>query len=109
MDHHPGQLSGGQQQRVAVARALVSHPSILMGDEPTGNLDARTTREVIDLFRELNEESGITVILVTHDQDIARSARRIIVLRDGRVVADRPDFERALVALHMDEPLEAEP
>jgi len=100
LDHHPSQLSGGQQQRVAVARALVNEPSILMGDEPTGNLDSRTSREVIALFRELNEGQGITVILVTHDQDVARNARRTVVLRDGRIVADTSDFSQALAALH---------
>jgi putative ABC transport system ATP-binding protein len=100
LDHHPSQLSGGQQQRVAIARALVNEPAILMGDEPTGNLDSRTSREVIGLFRELNESQGITVILVTHDQDVARNARRTIVLRDGRVVADTTDFVEALAALH---------
>lgn len=88
MDHHPGQLSGGQQQRVAVARALVNRPSILMADEPTGNLDSRTSREVIQLFRQLNEESGITLILVTHDPEIAGNARRNIILRDGLVIQD---------------------
>jgi ABC-type lipoprotein export system ATPase subunit len=100
LDHHPSQLSGGQQQRVAVARALVNEPAILMGDEPTGNLDTRTSREVIALFRELNENQGITVILVTHDQDVAKNARRTIVLRDGRIVADTTDFSQALTALH---------
>lgn len=100
LDHHPGQLSGGQQQRVAIARALVNHPSILMCDEPTGNLDTRTSKEVIQLFRELNEQSGITVILVTHDQDVARSARRIIVLRDGQIEMDTTDFSQAVHVLH---------
>jgi ABC-type lipoprotein export system ATPase subunit len=100
MDHQPSQLSGGQQQRVAIARALVNEPAILMGDEPTGNLDSRTSREVIGLFRQLNGEQGITVILVTHDQDVARNARRTVVLRDGRIVADTADFAQALRALH---------
>jgi ABC-type lipoprotein export system ATPase subunit len=100
MDHHPTQLSGGQQQRVAIARALVNEPSILMGDEPTGNLDSKTSREVIGLFRELNEKQGITVILVTHDQDVARNARRTVVLRDGSIVADTSDFAQAITALH---------
>jgi ABC-type lipoprotein export system ATPase subunit len=106
LNHHPGQLSGGQQQRVAVARALVNNPSILMCDEPTGNLDSRTSREVIDLFRRLNEQSGITLILVTHDQEIACNARRVIVLRDGRVVADTSDVSAALAALHSPQPLQ---
>lgn len=88
LGHHSGQLSGGQQQRVAIARALVNRPDILMGDEPTGNLDSKTSREVIDLFRRLNEEEGLTVILVTHDQDVAKNARRTITLRDGEVVGD---------------------
>jgi putative ABC transport system ATP-binding protein len=100
LDHHPGQLSGGQQQRVAIARALANNPSILMCDEPTGNLDTRTSKEVIQLFRTLNEEAGITVILVTHDQDVARNARRVIVLRDGEVVEDTTEFTRAMHALH---------
>jgi ABC-type lipoprotein export system ATPase subunit len=100
LDHHPGQLSGGQQQRVAIARALVNDPAILMADEPTGNLDTRTSRDVIGLVRELNEENGITVILVTHDQAIAANARRTIVLRDGRVECDTTKFAEALQALH---------
>jgi ABC-type lipoprotein export system ATPase subunit len=103
LHHHPSQLSGGQQQRVAIARALVNAPSILMADEPTGNLDSRTSREVIDLFRRLNEEQNITVILVTHDQNVARNAKRTIVLRDGRVVEDTTDFERAICTLHGDD------
>lgn len=100
MDHHPGQLSGGQQQRVAIARALVNRPSILMCDEPTGNLDTRTSHDVMNLFGQLNKEESITVILVTHDQDVARNARRVIVLRDGLVVADTHDHAQAMQILH---------
>jgi len=100
LDHHPGQLSGGQQQRVAIARALVNNPSILMCDEPTGNLDTQTSKEVIQLFRNLNEENGITLILVTHDQAVAHTARRIVVLRDGEVVEDTTKFTQAMQALH---------
>ncbi len=106
LDHHTSQLSGGQQQRVAIARALVNRPSILMADEPTGNLDTRTSREVIDLFRKLNEEQGITVILVTHDPDVSRGAHRTIVMRDGRIIDDTPDYEQALQSLHTYEPIE---
>jgi ABC-type lipoprotein export system ATPase subunit len=100
LDHHPGQLSGGQQQRVAIARALVNDPAILMADEPTGNLDSKTSRDVIRLVRDLNEQAGITVILVTHDQDVAANARRTVVLRDGRIVCDTTQFAQALEALH---------
>jgi putative ABC transport system ATP-binding protein len=100
LDHHPSQLSGGQQQRVAIARALINGPSILMGDEPTGNLDSHTSKDVMNLLRELNSKSGLTVILVTHDQDVARHARRTVVLRDGQIVADTTDFSVALQALH---------
>ena len=99
LDHHPGQLSGGQQQRVAIARALATSPSILMGDEPTGNLDSRTSREVIEMFRKLNEERNLTVILVTHDVSVARHARRNIVLRDGKIIADTTDHDAAALAL----------
>lgn len=99
LDHQPSQLSGGQQQRVAIARALINEPAILMADEPTGNLDSKTSREVIALFRELNESSGITVVLVTHDPQIAKNAKRIIVLSDGQIVCDTPDFRQALQAL----------
>lgn len=109
LDHHPGQLSGGQQQRVAIARALATRPNILMGDEPTGNLDTRTSREVIELFRKLNEEQKITVILVTHDQNIARNARRNIVLRDGSILCDTTDHEFAASAIKREaEKLKAE-
>jgi putative ABC transport system ATP-binding protein len=99
LDHHPGQLSGGQQQRVAIARALATEPSILMGDEPTGNLDSRTSREVIDLFRQLNENKSLTVILVTHDLAVAKNARRNIVLRDGKIITDTRDHDLAATAL----------
>jgi putative ABC transport system ATP-binding protein len=88
MGHHPSQLSGGQQQRVAVARALANEPRILMADEPTGNLDSKTSGEVIGLFQRLNDENGITLILVTHDPEIARNAKRTIRLRDGVVIED---------------------
>lgn len=103
LDHYSSQLSGGQQQRVAIARALATSPSILMGDEPTGNLDSKTSREVIALFRELNETQNLTVILVTHDPAVAKNARRKIVLRDGEVVADTPDIDIAMRALHRED------
>lgn len=99
LDHHPGQLSGGQQQRVAIARALSTSPSILMGDEPTGNLDTKTSREVIALFRKLNEERNLTVILVTHDLAVAKNAHRNIVLRDGEIVCDTTDSDEAAEAV----------
>ncbi len=86
--HHPNQLSGGQQQRVAVARALVNNAPIILADEPTGNLDSKTSEEIMDLFVQLNEESSITVILVTHEKDIAEYSRRRILFRDGNVVGD---------------------
>jgi putative ABC transport system ATP-binding protein len=102
LDHQPNQLSGGQQQRVAIARALVNEPAILLADEPTGNLDSKTSREVVVLFRELNEKSGITIILVTHNQRIARDAKRTVVMRDGAVVCDTTDFHLAAKVLQED-------
>ena len=105
LDHHSGQLSGGQQQRVAIARSLVNSPSILMGDEPTGNLDSKTSREVIEMFQRLNEENNITVILVTHDLTVAKYAKRILVLRDGLIQTDTHSFDEAFQSLHA---LEAE-
>jgi putative ABC transport system ATP-binding protein len=107
-DHHPSQLSGGQQQRVAIARALANNPAILMCDEPTGNLDTHTSKDVIRLFRKLNQEQGITLILVTHDQAIARTARRIVVLRDGEIVQDSTDFAQAMQSLHAGDLAEAD-
>ncbi len=88
LDHEPSQLSGGQQQRVAIARALINNPSILFADEPTGNLDSKTSEEVLELFRRLNEEAGVTIILVTHDEDVARCAKRIIRISDGIIEAE---------------------
>jgi len=88
MDHTPNQLSGGQQQRVAIARALVTDPPLLLADEPTGNLDTRTSLEVLALLQKLNRERGITVVLVTHEQDIAACASRVITMRDGRILSD---------------------
>jgi len=88
-DHHPNQLSGGQQQRVAIARALINNPSILLADEPTGNLDTKTSIEVMGIFQRLNVERGITVVLITHEMDIAEYGSRIVSFRDGQVVADK--------------------
>src|SRR5581483_10202770 len=95
-DHHPNQLSGGQQQRVAIARSLINNPSILLADEPTGNLDTRTSIEVMGIFQRLNRERGITVMLITHEPDIAEYGTRIVTFRDGQMVADRPVVKRRL-------------
>jgi putative ABC transport system ATP-binding protein len=93
LDHHPNQLSGGQQQRVAIARALVNRPALLLADEPTGNLDTRTSIEVMGIFQKLNAE-GLTIVLVTHEPDIAEYGTRIVSFRDGRVRSDRPVIVR---------------
>jgi putative ABC transport system ATP-binding protein len=90
--HRPSQLSGGEQQRAAIARALVNRPSLLLADEPTGNLDSRTGSEILDLLHESNEQFSMTVVLVTHEQALAeRYAQRLIFLADGKVVADQPN------------------
>jgi putative ABC transport system ATP-binding protein len=94
IDHVPSQLSGGQQQRVAIARALVNNPALLLADEPTGNLDSRTSVEIMQVFQELNEKDNLTIVLVTHEPDIADYARRIITFRDGHVTRDQPVARR---------------
>ena len=91
--HHPNQLSGGQQQRVAIARAIVNEAPIILADEPTGNLDTQTSMEIMELFQKLNGEAGITVILVTHESDIAAYSRRTIRFLDGRLVSDKPTID----------------
>jgi putative ABC transport system ATP-binding protein len=89
LDQQPSELSGGQQQRVAIARAMVTEPTVLLADEPTGNLDSRTSIEIMGLFQALNEQ-GITILLVTHEHDIAQYAKRLVELRDGRLIRDQP-------------------
>jgi putative ABC transport system ATP-binding protein len=98
MDHYPNQLSGGQQQRVAIARALINKPSILLADEPTGNLDTRTSIEVMDIFQKLNLEHGITVVLITHEMDIAEHGTRIVKFRDGKIQVDQQITNRRLAS-----------
>ena len=98
LDHIPSQLSGGQQQRVAIARALVNHPSILLADEPTGNLDSRTSVEIMDIFQELNEKESLTIVLVTHEPDIADFAKRMIHFRDGHITRDQAVQKRRLAS-----------
>jgi putative ABC transport system ATP-binding protein len=94
LDHKPNQLSGGQQQRVAIARALITSPAILLADEPTGNLDTRTSIEIMGIFQRLNRERGLTVLVITHEPDIAAYASRIITCRDGHLLADQPVANR---------------
>ncbi|MBO6576687.1 MAG: ABC transporter ATP-binding protein [Rhodothermales bacterium] len=105
LDHVPSELSGGQQQRVAIARALVTKPAILLADEPTGNLDSRTSVEVMDLFQQLNDQ-GITILLVTHEHDVAEYAKRVVELRDGRIIRDETQTPRR--AAHVMESLPTE-
>jgi putative ABC transport system ATP-binding protein len=101
LDHHPNQLSGGQQQRVAIARALVNNPKLLLADEPTGNLDTRTSIEVMGIFQRLSEERGLTIVLVTHEPDIAEYGSRIVAFRDGRVRADQVVATRRRAAVEL--------
>src|SRR5436305_13861842 len=95
-EHYPSQLSGGQQQRVAIARALVNRPAILLADEPTGNLDSRTSVEVMEIFQRLNQERGLTIVLVTHEHDIAQFCKRAVVFRDGTVRKDESISHRSI-------------
>jgi len=106
-DHFPSQLSGGQPQRVPTARALANRPSVLLADEPTGNLDSKTSVEVMGVFQRLNDE-GMTIIMVTHELDIARYCRRNLIVRDGRVVRDEPVADRLVSAVEMQKLIAAE-
>ena len=98
--HQPSQLSGGQQQRVAIARALVTNPALILADEPTGNLDSESSREIMEMLTKFNAEEARTIILVTHDADIAGYARRIITMKDGLVLSDRPAAATGALAVH---------
>jgi putative ABC transport system ATP-binding protein len=99
--HHPNQMSGGQQQRVAIARALVNDPLLLLADEPTGNLDSRKSTEMMEIFQRLNIERGLTILLVTHEHDIAEYATRLVVFRDGRIRADQPVTHRRTASVDL--------
>src|SRR6266567_3910836 len=102
-DHYPSQLSGGQQQRVAIARALINDPEVLLADEPTGNLDSRTSIEIMGIFQQLNER-GITIVMVTHEQDIAAYAQRNVLMRDGVIVDDRVVSRRSDASTQLQKP-----
>jgi putative ABC transport system ATP-binding protein len=99
-DHHPNQLSGGQQQRVAIARALVNRPSLLLADEPTGNLDSQTSIEIMGVFQKLNEQ-GITIVMVTHELDVARYTKRMVILRDGKILTDEAVKDRSIAEVEL--------
>lgn len=101
-EHHPNQLSGGQQQRVAIARALMNNPAILMADEPTGNLDSRTSIEVMDIFQALKEERGITIVLITHEPQVAAYGSRILTIKDGCIVSDEANIQRRLARYELE-------
>lgn len=96
--HQPSQLSGGQQQRVAIARALVNRPAIILADEPTGNLDSQTSSEIMGILQRLNAEDGITIVMVTHEPDVAQYAKRVLVFKDGLMLEDQPVLERTLAS-----------
>ena len=106
-DHHPNQLSGGQQQRVAIARALVNQPTLLLADEPTGNLDSQTSIEIMGVFQKLNNQ-GITIVMVTHELDVARYTRRMVVMRDGRIVTDTAVTDRFIAETELQKLREAQ-
>jgi putative ABC transport system ATP-binding protein len=106
-DHFPSQLSGGQQQRVAIARALINEPQILLADEPTGNLDSKTSVEIMGVFQKLNAQ-GITVVMVTHELDIAHYCKRNLIMRDGRLVSDTPVVDRLVATEQMQRIVTAE-
>jgi putative ABC transport system ATP-binding protein len=108
LDHQPSELSGGQQQRVAIARALVTNPTLLLADEPTGNLDSHMTVEIMSLFQELNDQ-GITIVMVTHEPDVAQYCKRVVDVRDGRIKHDHPVEDRHNAAADLRELLETEP
>jgi len=108
-EHHPSQLSGGEQQRVAIARALVNRPQLLLADEPTGNLDTRTSLEIMQILRKLNRDEGLTVVLVTHEPEIAAFADRVLTFRDGEIVSDELGSSEGGESSHSPEPNEAAP
>jgi len=95
--HQPSQLSGGQQQRVAIARALANRPAIILADEPTGNLDSQTSTEIMGILQRLNARQGITIVMVTHEPDIAQYAKRVLVFKDGLMLEDQPIYDRTIV------------